>query len=121
MANKLDLQMKLLKELRGYSGNLIKGKDVLVAALREGRSKHTDELFDSVIAGINWVIEVFNCCEPLINEEQILVDKVQMTASVKKLGEALQKKDDAVTADCLETYFRPFLFAMWKAADVILD
>ncbi|MCM1209241.1 MAG: hypothetical protein NC309_09965 [Ruminococcus sp.] len=108
MVDKLQLQKEALAQLVDYSEHIIKATRDVIKEFRVDRKKDTDELFNLVIQGINWEIEVFNNCEQLINTDKIYVDKSKMAAAVGRLGEVLQEKDDIKTAACLEVDFLPF-------------
>lgn len=115
MADKLELQKEALAQLVEYSEHILKATRAVIKELREDRKKDTDEMFNLVIQGMNWEIEVFNNCEQLINTEKTYVDKNKMAAAVGRLGEVLQEKDDIKTAACLEVDFLPFLEKMSEA------
>lgn len=87
MSDKASAQQDLLKELYNYSATIIPGTETLIAELRHNRQSDTDELFNLVIQGINWEIEVFNNCEDLINRDEQRIDKAgwrpQSDASAK--------------------------------------
>ncbi len=116
MGNVLELQKEALGELVGYSEHILDGINQVIKELRNGRKEDTEELFNLVIQGINWEIEVFNNCESLINEDEQLVDKSKMAGAVGRLGKVLQEKDDIKIAACLEVDFLPFLHSMEAAA-----
>ncbi len=116
MAKKVELQKDIMKELADYSPKIIFGTEEIIGELRGDRQKDTDELFNLVIQGINWEIEVFNNCEALINQEDKFIDKSKMAAAVVRLGKVLQEKDDIKIAACLEVDFLPFLKSMEQAA-----
>lgn len=116
MAKKIDLQHDIMKELADYSPKLIYGVEEIIGELRHNRKKDTDELFNLVIQGINWEIEVFNNCEDIINQDSQLIDKNKMAAAVVRLGKVLQEKDDIKIAACLEVDFLPFLKSMERSA-----
>lgn len=116
MANKIELQQDIMKELVDYSPKIIYGTEEIIGELRHNRKKDTDELFNLVIQGINWEIEVFNNCEGLINQDEQIIDKSKMATAVVRLGKVLQEKDDIKIAACLEVDFLPFLKAMEQAA-----
>lgn len=120
MSNKLDLQYKILSELIDYSDKLIKGTEEVVKELRGARKNDTDELFNLVIQGINWEIEVFNNCEALINKDDQKIDKAKMATAVERLGKVLQEKDDIKIAACLDVDFLPFLRVMEFAALLVI-
>ncbi len=96
------------------------GTEQVIGELRDTRKKDTDELFNLVIQGINWEIEVFNNCEDVINKDSQQVDKGKMASAVVRLGKVLQEKDDIKIAACLEVDFLPFLKAMEHAASTII-
>lgn len=116
MSERQELQKEVLNELINYSDKIIKGTEEVIKELRGTRKKDTDELFDLVIQGINWEIEVFNSCESLINQDSQQIDKVKMANAVARLGNVLQEKDDIKIAACLDVDFLPFLKAMEFAA-----
>lgn len=116
MADKLELQKEILGELVAYSEKIITGTETVIKELRENKKEDTDEIFNLVIQGINWEIEVFNCCEPLINEDETKIEKAKMAEAVARLGKILKEKDDIKIAACLDVDFLPFLKSMEYAA-----
>lgn len=116
MSNKIRLQQDIMKELSDYSPKIIKGTEDVISELRGDRKKDTDELFNLVIQGINWEIEVFNNCEDIINKDAHFIDKGKMATAVVRLGKVLQEKDDIKIAACLEVDFLPFLRAMEQSS-----
>lgn len=116
MAKKEELQQDIMKELIDYSPKIIYGTEEIIGELRGDRKKDTDELFNLVIQGINWEIEVFNNCEEKINQNGQIIDKSKMATAVVRLGKVLQEKDDIKIAACLEVDFLPFLRTMEEAA-----
>ena len=119
MSDKVSAQQELLKELYNYSANIIPGTETLITELRHNRQIDTDELFNLVIQGINWEIEVFNNCENLINEKEQKIDKAKMASAVGRLGKVLQEKDDIKLAASLEVDFLPFLKTMKNVAETM--
>lgn len=120
MADQLTLQKEALMALGGYSDNIILGTETLIEELRGDEKEDTDELFNLVITGINWEIEVFNNCEALINKDKMIVDKSKMANAVSKLGKMLKEKDSIKIAACLSVDFLPFLRAMKEASSEIV-
>lgn len=119
MSKKIDLQKEALAQLVDYSANITLGVQNVIEELRNSRKDDTEELFNLVIQGINWEIEVFNNCEELINKDSMNVDKSKMATAVSRLGKVLQEKDDIKIAACLEVDFLPFLKSMETAATTI--
>ncbi|MBQ8317102.1 MAG: hypothetical protein IJX85_02065 [Lachnospiraceae bacterium] len=120
MASRAELQQSIMRELADYSPKIIFGTEEIVGELRHNRQKDTDELFNLVIQGINWEIEVFNNCENIINQKETVIDKSKMAAAVVRLGKVLQEKDDIKIAACLEVDFLPFLRSMEQASRSII-
>lgn len=112
MSSVLELQREALRELVDYSEKIIRGTETVIAELRGARKEDTEELFNLVIQGINWEIEVFNNCEKLINQDTIQIDKNKMADAVVRLGKVLQERDDIKIAACLDVDFLPFLKTM---------
>lgn len=112
----LELQKSALTELIDYSPKIILGTKQVIDELRVSKKQDTEELFNLVIQGINWEIEVFNNCEPVINSDEKRIDKAKMAKAVVRLGKVLQEKDDIKIAACLDVDFMPFLEIMEKSA-----
>ncbi len=121
MGNKLELQNEVLKQLIDYSDNIIEAAKQVISELRGAQKEDTEEMFNLVIQGINWEIEVFNNCEQLINKDHVYVDKSKMASAVGRLGVVLQEKDDIKIAACLEVDFLPFLEGMKKAGNNVVQ
>lgn len=58
MADKLELQKEALAQLVDYSEHIMKATRDVIKELREDKKKDTDELFNLIIQGINWEIEI---------------------------------------------------------------
>ena len=117
MADIEALRKQIMDQLFDYSYDIICGTKTVIGELRNGRESDTEELFNLVIQGINWEIEIFNSCENIINRDEERVNKSQMAAAVSRLGKILPEKDDVKLAACLEVDFLPFLRNMKDAAE----
>lgn len=115
------LQREVLKELISYSANLIPALQSIIEELRGNEREDTNDFLNEVINGINWEIEVYNQCAPLINEKSSYIDKKVMIAAVKSLGEALSGSNNLQIADCLEHEFLPFLNKLALASKMVID
>lgn len=120
MSNISELQRQILAELLDYSDKIIPGTEQVIEELRGSLKSDTEELFNLVVQGINWEIEVFNNCEPLINKDAVHVDKTKMAKAVVRLGKILQERDDIKMAACLDVDFLPFLKEMKAVSAAIL-
>lgn len=115
MPDKLDIQKEILGQMLKYSENLAVGLDVIIKELRDKRKSDTEELLNLIIQGINWEIEVFNCCESLVNQNGVRIVKSKMAEAVVRLGKILKEKDDIKIAACLDVDFVPFVKSMESA------
>ena len=115
MADRAALTETIFAELVDYSPHIIDGTELVIREFREGKKPDTDEIFNLVIQGINWEIEVFNNCEETINRDETRVDKARMAQAVGRLGKVLAEKDGIPIAACLEVDFLPFLRTMHRA------
>ena len=115
MADRAALTKTIFEELVDYSPHIIEGTELVIREFREGKQSDSDEIFNLVIQGINWEIEVFNNCEQEINCEGVTVDKSRMAQAVGRLGKVLSEKDSIQIAACLEVDFLPFLRTMQQA------
>ncbi len=115
------LEKETLEEVIKYNDDLVPALMNIVNELREGRKEDTGELLNSIIVGVNWEIEIFNCLEDTINGRANWVDKKLVIEAVGNLGKALQAKDDELIATCLEDDFIPFVKSMEKAAVLRLE
>lgn len=95
-------QIEALQVAHEYSAKLVNGITNVTGELRGNRLLDTDRYLDEVVKGINWVIEIVNRTMDVINEKEVRIEKEQVNESVKALGDALSKKDDALIADALE-------------------
>ena len=84
------LEKETLEEVIKYNDDLVPALMNIVNELREGRKEDTGELLNSIIVGVNWEIEIFNCLEDTINGRANWVDKKLVIEAVGNLGKALQ-------------------------------
>lgn len=102
-------QIEALQVAHEYSGKLIKGIENVVGELSGVRLPDTDAYLDEVLKGLNWVIEIVNRTLDVINEGEVRIEKEAVNASVKALGDALSKKQDALIAAALKDGILPFV------------
>lgn len=119
MEERADLQRDILRELISYSDNLILAVQEVIEELRGEDRKDTDEFLNEIIDGINWEIEVYNQCAPLINEKSSYIDKKVMIQAVNNLGTALDSEDKLQIAECLEQDFLPFINKLVLASRLV--
>ncbi len=116
MPDRETIKRELISELGAYSDVIIDGTERIIEEYRGKKEKDSDALFQLVVQGINWEIEVFNSCEDRLNRGGEKIDKQEMAMAVGRLGSVLSERNDSGIADCLETDFLPFLRSMQQAA-----
>ena len=121
MSDRELLQREVLVELISYSEKLIPAVQTIIEELRGNEKSDTGEFLNEVITGINWEIEVYNQCAPLINSQSNYIDKKQMIAAVTSLGQALSSGNNWMVADCFEESFLPFLNKLRLAAKMVIE
>jgi len=121
MDEREQLQREVLQELVSYSEKLIPALQTIIEELRGSEKEDTGEFLNEVINGINWEIEVYNQCAPLLNARSNYIDKKQMIAAVTSLGQSLGSGNNYVVADCFEQDFLPFLNKLSLAAKLVLE
>lgn len=95
-------QEEALKVAHEYCARLISGINNVAGELTEKRLPDTDAYLDEVVKGINWIIEIVNRTQDILNEKETYIEKENVNDAVRVLGEALSKKDDMLIADALK-------------------
>lgn len=121
MSDIIDIQKDALKQLVAYSDKLIPAVEQVVVELTEDKQDDTMEFLNTIITGINWEIEIFNCCEKLINGNKKWIDKSEMSKAVSNLGGVLKEGDYNNIARCLEDDFLMFLKNLRQAAMSVVE
>lgn len=114
-------QLDALEELYNYSQKLIPAIETVSKELAGERQDDTDEYLKSVLNGINWIIEVLNRTMELVNEEEIVIDKVKINEDILKLGEAIKEKNDEKIAEVLKEKVLPFIINASTRAAVVTN
>lgn len=112
-------KIEALKVAQEYCKRLEKGMTTLIAELRGGRLPDTSEYLDTVIKGLNWVIEVYNATRDVINENENMIDKDAVNEETVRLNMALKQNDDAAIAGIMESGIIPFVKNLQKAIEQI--
>lgn len=121
MEEREQLQREVLKEMISYSEKLIPAVQTIIEELRGNKKEDTSEFLNEIIIGINWEIEVYNQCAPLLNAQSSYIDKKEMIAAVTSLGQSLSSGDNVMVSNCLEEHFLPFLNKLALAAKLVVE
>lgn len=106
-----------LKTAAEYSAKLEKGIENVVVELTGTKLPDTQEYLDTILKGINWLIQVYNSTKDLIEELGIQIDKDTVNNETIKLNDGLKNGNDAVVAKCLREGIVPFLKEIQNAGD----
>ncbi len=120
MDEREQLQLEVLQELIRYSEKLIPAVSTMIGELRGNEQSDTGEFLNEIINGINWEIEVYNQCAPLLSASSTYIDRKAMITAVTNLGQSLGSGDNSRVATCLEEDFLPFLNNLALAAKVVV-
>lgn len=103
-----------------YIPKLRNGIQNVYGELTQERFEDTDAYLNSIIQGINWVIEVYNPTRDVVNESGIAIDKDKVNQSILSLNDALIEKSDLNTARVLMEEILPFLQCFEDAARAVV-
>lgn len=120
MDEREQLQLEVLQELIKYSEKLIPAVSAMIEELRGNEQSDTGEFLNEIINGINWEIEVYNQCAPLLSASSSYIDRKAMITAVTNLGQSLGSGNNQQVAACLEEDFLPFLNNLTLAAKVVV-
>lgn len=112
-------QLEALEVLQEFNERLTKNIPILVKELSGARLPDTAKFQKSIIDAMNWEIQVMNGTLELLNEGETRIDKEAFNAQVKKLGEAIESKNDTEMAKAFEEILPYFEKLGVAAAEVI--
>lgn len=105
-----------LKAAGEYLEKLIPGIGTLCGELRGNRQPDTDEFQKQCIDGLNWVIEIYNRINDVVDAEKIHMEKKELNEKLMELGAAIRDNEDEKIARVLEEAVLPFLSDLREAA-----
>lgn len=109
-----------LEEMKNYNIKLEKGILSLTKELKEDPQEDTMEFLETVVNGINWVIQVTNLTMDLLNEGKVRITKEEINDDILSLNEALKNDDKVKAADLLENQVLAFIKKLDMVCDEIL-
>lgn len=98
MEDKRTEQKEALEVLVEFNERLVKNMNIIVKELSGARLDDTDKFLKGITDAMNWEIQVLNGTMELLNEGKERVNKESFNASVIKLSDAIQAKDDTAMA-----------------------
>lgn len=110
-------QQEALETAGEYCEKLINAIENVVKELEDQKLSDTDAYMESVIKGINWVIEVYMGTKEYISQLDVKIDKDVINSSVLRLNEAIANGDDKGKAEALKGDILGFIRKVKEAAD----
>jgi len=95
-------QIQALRVALPYLDKMIPAVNNIIDEFSGNRQEDTDEYMKSILNGLNWIFEVYNGTQDLINKDEIVIDKSVVNASVIKLNEANKDNNDANRAEAFK-------------------
>lgn len=109
-----------LEEMRNYNVKLEKGIVTLAKELKDNPQDDTMKFLETVVNGINWVIQITNLTIDLLNEDKNRITKEEINNEILALNEALKDGDNDKAADLFENQLLAFIRKLNTACDEIL-
>ncbi len=119
MDEKRQNQIEALEVMYDYNKKLTAGIAKIILELRGNRKEDTAEYLNTILNGINWVMQVAAATEELINEKEKIFDRKDVNVTVMSINQAYTMGDDARMAELLEKNIVPLINALSGAAMVI--
>ena len=95
-------QIEALNMALPYCDKVIKAVNNIIVEFSGNRQEDTDEYMISILNGLNWIFEVYNGTQELINKDENVIDKNVVNGYVVKLNEANQANDDAMRVEAFK-------------------
>lgn len=95
-------QIEALNMALPYCDKMITAVNSIIEEFSGNRQEDTNEYMVSILNGLNWIFEVYNGVQELINKDETVIDKDVVNASVIKLNEANKANDDAMRAEAFK-------------------
>ncbi len=105
----LRMQKENLISADEYLPRLIETAQTVSAELAGEQEEDTHDLFNQVIDGVNYIIEIFNGTLSLTNKERIVFNTDEVEEMIQKLSNAIVAKDDKRVAAAMQNGMIPFL------------
>lgn len=92
-------QIEALQTAVPYCEKMIQALQTIIEEFSGNRQEDTDEYLTNIINGLNWIFEVYNGTQDLINGREQTVDKEAVNRCVQALNIANEKNDDGGRAE----------------------
>lgn len=105
----LRMQKENLISADEYLPRLIETAQTVSAELAGEQEEDTHDLFNQVIDGVNYIIEIFNGTLSLTNKDRIVFNTDEVEEMIQILSNAIIAKDDKRVAAAMQNGMIPFL------------
>lgn len=105
------LQREVYATAADYLPKLIRTANLVVSEFREAEQEDTRDLFDQVVNGINWVLDVYNHSPSSLYRGQESGEKEDLEKMVLRLSQAISRNNKSEMANSLSDDLIPFLQA----------
>lgn len=105
----LRMQKENLISADEYLPRLIGTAQTVSAELAGEQEEDTHDLFNQVIDGVNYIIEIFNGTLSLTNKDRIVFNTDEVEEMIQILSNAIIAKDDKRVAAAMQNGMIPFL------------
>ena len=105
------LQSDVYATVADYLPKLIRTANLVAGEFQEGEQEDTRDLFDQVIEGINWVLDVYNHSPSALYRGQGRGEKAQLEQMIQRLSQAISRNNKSEMANSLSEDMIPFLHA----------
>lgn len=95
-------QIEALEVAVQYCDKIIPAVKNIIDEFSGNRQEDTNEYMVSILNGLNWIFEVYNGTQELINKDETIIDRDVVNLYVKKLNDANQADDDAKRAEAFK-------------------
>ena len=105
------LQSDVYETVADYLPKLIRTANLVAGEFLEGEQEDTRDLFDQVVEGINWVLDVYNHSPLALYRGQGRGEKAQLEQMIQRLSQAISRNNKSEMANSLSEDMIPFLQA----------
>ncbi len=105
------LQSDVYATVADYLPKLIRTANLVAGEFQEGEQEDTRDLFDQVVEGINWVLDVYNHSPSALYRGQGRGEKTQLEQMIQRLSQAISRNNKSEMANSLSEDMIPFLHA----------
>lgn len=115
MENLKEQQFEALRAIIDYNKKLVPALEEIAKELVGEQKEDTKEYLSHILKGVNWVIEVVNGTQSLINENEV-IKKEEVNQIIVKLNQAIKEENNIEIASIIEVGVLPFIVKVTESA-----